>query len=156
MNDELGSLINTLAILGPDDEAAQAILQRMVEILRSGEDVPASAAKLLADLIDPEGRRFPYQLRLTENRKIKRLFDKLADTIDCGLEVERRKSGDDRGVTATITIITTEKMNELPEDARDVLRTIWRRWAEYKKLYPDGCPPDDKLMFEWARQITKT
>jgi hypothetical protein len=151
---EWDSLIRTLGLCGKQDDRIPAALKdkirlpmnELVEKLRSGDAIPASAMKILAELIDPRFGIFAYQLELVEVRKKKREFERGADSIGIGLEIERIVR--DEKVNVSKAIISLGDGLGIDE------RSMWRHWRKYKIFYPTGYLSEfEKAELEHGRKL---
>ncbi len=104
-----------------------APLDEFLEKLRSGEDMPASAAAMLADIIEGNYR---YKFELVAVPKNIAATERGADAIGVGLEMERFVR--DKGETISSAVILLAEYFSVDD------RTIWRCWREYKSMYPNG------------------
>ena len=91
--------------------------------MRSGADMPASAATLLADVI--EGKT-AYQSELVPVSKNIRCAKNDSEAIEAGLDIERMMRNK-LSVNKAISFVAEK--NGLDE------RTIRRRWSKYKKYF---------------------
>lgn len=112
-------------------------LEKFIEKLRSGEDMPASAATILADIIE---EAYPYKLQLMPVQKNIRKVNSDVDCMDLGLEIERLQRDENKSLSEIMAILA----NCLGIDER----TIKRRWCAYKKMRPVEISlnsPDDRF-----------
>ena len=151
---EWESLIRTLGAFGKQDEWVPPDLKAKIRLpmkmfvdkLRSGDPIPPSAMKILAELIDPRFGIFAYRLDLVEIRKKKREFEKGADFIGIGLEIERIVR--DEKITVSNAIISLSEGLGIDE------RSVWRHWRRYKSFYPTGYLSEfEKAALEHQREI---
>lgn len=109
-------------------------LEKFIEKLRSGEDMPASAALILADII--EGA-YPYKLQLMPVKRNIARADHQSDIIGVGLELERIQRDHEMSLNHAVAHLAEYL------DVDD--RTVWRHWSAYKDMYPKKIFQTDTL-----------
>jgi len=160
MKNSWHSAVINLGIIGLDwvypiamsEDARAAGIEPPLEIfikkLRSGEDMPASAVAILADIF--EGK-YPYKLELVRHPKNAKQASVGADAIGIGLEIERLVR--DKGHTVSSVVALLAEYLEVDD------RTVWRYWKRHQEMYPDGYlekfEENEKPFQEQLRQLRR-
>jgi hypothetical protein len=111
------------------DQFGDSGIQALVARLRSGQPLTGPAAKALAELIDCKEEAFGYRLSLVPVRKRVKQFDRGADAIEFGLEIQRLI---DSGLSINQAVALFSERIEVDE------RTMWRYWKQFKRFYPSA------------------